>query len=1059
MTGQKTNKILLTQNQVRCAYLAQIMADSAALNVARAYRLPHFVDKTHHEELICRLARYDALPITLGDSPDGYTAQRLTDDALFVAWDRGRLEGESMERAFRDFARRPFDLSVGPLLRIRLVDDNNGQTVVFLAAHQLVADTRSLDTIVCELFGGVVGNNNGSPFAKFVQWQQQLIGDRESQMLADYRAAIGDVLPALDLPFDYPRPAMQQFAGRQQRILCPDDVTLRLSALARSGGTTLSNVVLAAWAVFLSRHCRQRDIAVGVSVDHRPLAELRDCVGPCSDVLVLRLDVDLSVPFEQWLRSVDERCDAARAYAALPFNTLLEALEPPRDLSRTPLYQAAYSFERQADPQDDQDREKPIGLLLDDGLVSTDVELHTCQQGSALVLNLRFCEALFERATMAAWSERFVTLLTSLANNPGQPIATAELIPAAELGRLLDQWNQTAKTISRSTTLPELVGHQATLSPEKVALRCGESSMTYGQLDARAHQWAAHFLQSGVEAGKLIGVLLTRSCEMVALLLGIHRAGAGYVPIDSAFPLARILTIIEDADLQLLVTDVQTSQLVDANVVQQCLIEDLPSDAPAAYSSVSVQPGDTAYAIYTSGSTGKPKGVSVTHGNVVNFLTSMKKKPGIDQSDVLLAVTTLSFDIAVLELFLPLIAGAAVVIASRETASDAQRLAALVEQQAVTFMQATPATWRLLLSTDWTPLRSFKILCGGEAMPRDLLSRLLQRVDVVWNMYGPTETTVWSTCHAISDPAAPILVGRPIDNTVLYIVDDNLNPVPTGVPGELIIGGAGVAAGYLNRPQLTAEKFIADPFRSGGAARVYRTGDLARYRLDGNLEHIGRLDNQVKVRGFRIELGEVEAALSQYPSVAQCVATVVYISASDIRLAAYYVLKSAQNVTQTELRRHLKSSLPDYMVPQNFVELSSLPLNANGKVDRSALPTPFADSSRPAFVEPSSPAERSLAAYWASALQRENISAHDNFFELGGHSLLAMTVIAQIRQDTGVNISPRDILMNSLAQLASQFPKLGGERQSSGVGTSVAIDRVSRINRVMRGVRKRWSKN
>ena len=530
---------------------------------------------------------------------------------------------------------------------------------------------------------------------------------------------------------------------------------------------------------------------------------------------------------------------------------------------------------------------------------------------------------------------------------------------------------------------------------------------------------------------------MERSIEMVIALLGILKAGGAYVPLDPTYPSERLSFMVEDAGLTVLVTQ---PELIDKLPAHQARVTVLTTDWSQFCDESQENPTlntdaiNLAYVIYTSGSTGKPKGVEITHGSVVNFLTSMRERPGMTSQDTLLAVTTLSFDIAGLELYLPLLVGGRVVIASREVAIDGARLSQHITEFQPTVMQATPATWRLLLESGWQGNKQLKILCGGEALPRALADQLLERSASLWNMYGPTETTIWSTVHQVSSSEGTVLVGRPIANTRIYILDRYMQPAPIGVPGELCIGGAGVARGYLNRPELTEEKFISDPFSEEPRARIYRTGDLARYLADGNIELLGRIDHQVKVRGFRIELGEIETVLAEHPEVRQAAVHLWKVKANDVRIVACCVPAKAGGFSPISLRKHLRARLPEYMVPQDFLPVEELPLTPNGKIDRSKLPTPVFTGDRfHPHEAPSDPIEATIAEIWTNLIgPARSISRADKFFEMGGHSLLGLQALRQMEHKLGVALDFRVLFQESLADIAV---RCRSERVLGGGGT------------------------
>ncbi|MDE2176580.1 MAG: amino acid adenylation domain-containing protein, partial [Betaproteobacteria bacterium] len=556
-------------------------------------------------------------------------------------------------------------------------------------------------------------------------------------------------------------------------------------------------------------------------------------------------------------------------------------------------------------------------------------------------------------------------------------------------------------------------------------------TLRYGELHARALGIAHHLRQMGVGRGDRVGLCLHRHADMLAALLGVLQSGAAYVPLDPGFPPERLHYMATDAQLRCLLTQTALLPLLaDADVPQLALdsapLAGLRRDAPLPPDPArDARPDDPAYLIYTSGSTGRPKGVEVPHRAAVNFLHSMAREPGLQSDDVLLAVTTLSFDIAVLELLLPLTVGARVVLADHAQSRDPFALRDLLQTSQATVLQATPSTWRMLLDVGWpgNPSRPprLRAFIGGEALPADLAPRLLAACAEVWNLYGPTETTVWSTCWRVQ-PGQPIVIGRPIANTQVWILDPQGQLCPIGTPGEIHIGGAGVSLGYFQRPELTAERFIPDPFSADAQASLYKTGDLGRWRHDGQLEHLGRLDHQVKIRGFRIELGEIEAALREQAGVATCVLTTYAPTLEDVRLVAYLVAKPGAAPNPADLRQALRARLPDYMVPQHLVPLDALPLLPNGKLDRAALPAPQtaapAAHTRQAARLPSTPQEQQIATIWRELLGVERVQLTDNFFDLGGHSLLAMRAVIAIEQQLGWRIAPRRLIFESLGQLA-----------------------------------------
>jgi amino acid adenylation domain-containing protein len=585
-------------------------------------------------------------------------------------------------------------------------------------------------------------------------------------------------------------------------------------------------------------------------------------------------------------------------------------------------------------------------------------------------------------------------------------LPAGNLPPVASLderqrGELLFDWNQTGAPYPQRC-VHELIEEQVEREPEAVAVECGEQRLSYRELDVRANRLANHLAALGVGPGVLVGICVERSLEMLVGLLGILKAGGAYVPVDPAYPADRQAFMLESSAAPVVLTQERLlDTLPSGEFAVVCLDRDWPRISQLA-DGAPASDGDTeqlAYVIYTSGSTGQPKGVQIPHRALVNFLWTMRERPGLDADDVLVAVTTLSFDIAGLELYLPLIVGARIVLARQET-SNPRALASLLDRAGATVMQATPTTWRMLLDSDWPGRAGLKALCGGEALPQSLADRLLEVGVELWNMYGPTETTIWSTCKRVSSPGEPLTIGRPIANTTVYILDEHMRPAPVGVAGELWIGGDGLAHGYRGRPDLTEERFVAHPFESSGDARIYRTGDLARYRPDAEIEFLGRIDHQVKIRGFRIELGEIETALTRHPAVSEAVVVARGRESTEAQLAAY-VVPSGVPVQADALRRFLMQSLPAYMVPSTVTVLASFPLTPNGKIDRKALPEPDRSRSAAEPVAPRTELERRLAAIWERELGFHPIGVEDDFFELGVTSIAAATLFAAIEHELG----------------------------------------------------------
>lgn len=796
-------------------------------------------------------------------------------------------------------------------------------------------------------------------------------------------------IPALDLPTDHPRAPETGVAVAREETTLPQDLTVQLGELAASLGVHVASVLLAAFGTLLYRYAGQHDFAIGLS-GSQPL----------------RLDLSSTESFAETVARVETRL--GEPYADDP------ALVP----------QVVFSvFEGHGEPE----------VAPGSGSGGCDLALIVRLEASEVGVALEFDHGLFEAATIRRMIGHLLTLLEAGAADRECSIANLSILTAGEQHQLLVEWNATDQPYP-CCRADELIAAQASTTPESVALESGAERLTYSELETRANQLAHHLQSLGVGPDVLVGICVERSLEMVVGLLGIMKAGGAYVPIDPSFPAERQRFMLQDAEVRVLLTQEALLAVLpphEAEVV--CLDRDAARIATAGADPplCDATPDHLAYVIYTSGSTGRPKGVQIPQRALVNFLTTMGERPGMTAEDVLVAVTTLSFDIAGLELYLPLVSGARVVIAARETAADPRRLAELIERSAATLVQATPTTWRMLMDAGWPGRSGLKVLCGGEALPRVLAEQLLERGVELWNMYGPTETTIWSAVRPVTTLDEPLTIGRPIANTTLYILDDRLQPVPVGIPGELHIGGEGMARGYLKRPELSAERFIAHPFDRTPGARLYKTGDLARYRSDGNVEFLGRLDHQVKVRGFRIELGEIEATLGRHPAVEAAVVTTREDSPGDVRLVGYVI--SSGELQANELRRYAGESLPSYMVPSAIVTLEEFPLTPNGKIDRKALPAPSTERSEEGYVAPRTPLEQRLAAIWEDVLGVRPIGVTDDFFDLGATSIVAAQLFTEIEKGLGADLPIVPIFqaptIEQLAQLVDQG--VNGRRWSS----------------------------
>ncbi len=954
-------------------------------------------------------------------------------------------------RLGEEAGQRPFDLERGPVLRAQLVRTAEEEHAVLFSVHHLVSDGWSMGLLVREVAALYAAFAQGRPsplpelafqYLDYVDWQREhLSGEVLAGQLAWWQEQLVDA-PDLDLPVDH-RPAAAGFRGASRPMAPPPVAMADFRRLCQRHGATPFMVLLAVFETLLHRYSGQDDFVVGTAVANRRLRELEDLIGLFVNTLALRADLADDPSFHDFLDRVKAGTLEAFARQDLPFERLVTELGIRRVPGRSPLFQIFFQVQN-----------VPLSSLALPGLSLSGSEREKETAEFDLVVALRdtpetivgdwtFRTDLFEAATVVRMARQFGVLLAGAVAGEERRLSALPLLAQAERHQLRREWNA-APEPAWAGPVHELLAFQAARTPGAVAVVCRGEPLSYGDLDLRAGRLAGRLRALGVGPEEPVALSMDRSLEMVVALLGIWKAGGAYLPLDPAYPPERLGFMLESSGARVLLAQQGGAPFEPPRGWQGEVLAlppggDLPGE-PAAVPAAETGPDNLAYILYTSGSTGRPKGVPVTHRALANFLGAMRQRPGLAPEDVLVAVTSLSFDIAGLELWLPLLTGAHVVLATREEAADGLLLCKLVEESGATIVQGTPATWRLLIEAGWQGRSGFKALCGGEAFPPDLAASLVKRCGSVWNLYGPTETTVWSSAAEVTGSLqGPVSIGRSIDATGLYVVDRHGREAPLGVPGELLIGGAGVARGYLGRPELTAERFVPDPFGKTVGERLYRTGDLARWRVDGRLECLGRIDHQIKLRGFRIELGEIETALARLPGVAQAAAA-VRGEGEERRLVAWVVPRpGAGSLDTAEMRAALRRSLPEYMVPTVVMAIQALPLTSNGKVDLRALPDP----GRPepaAHVAPRDAVEEELAAIWTRLLKVERVGVHDNFFALGGHSLLGTRVLAALRGTFGVEIPLRILFQQpTVAELALVL--------AEARGGAAPADRIPRLSR------------
>jgi amino acid adenylation domain-containing protein len=1029
-----TLRCRLSPAQKRLWFLEKLHPAMRACNEAHGVRIKGPLDAGCLESALNVLvARHEALR-TLIQVIDGCPRQVVQPSGQLEVTtidltDLGPNEREpELKRLLVEEPRRPFNLAAAPGIRaalVRLVPDEH---VLILTIHHGFCDTWSF-AILCreleEVYGALSrGRAPDLPPQKlhlgdFAAWKcRQVDSGMQEQHLAFWSKYMEGAPTSLALPTQSPRPEVFSYEGEKRSYPLGEAVTERIRSFSQREGVSVFTVLTTAFNVLLGRYTDQEEIVIGIPVDNRDQQELTSVFGLLADFHGLRTDLSGNPTCRELLRRVHTGILDVKVHGAIPFDNVLEAVQPRRELARAPLFQARVVWE---------DRRTQLHLKQLEGLrlsyepahprTSTyDLTLYVADVGEDLCLKVEYCTDLFSTKMIDQFAEELKTLLAGIAEHPEERLAGLPILTSDERRQLLVEWNSTQAEYPRETCLQELFERQVELTPDRPAVVCKDRQLTYRELNRQADRVAHHLRNLGVGPDVLVALCAERSLNTVVALLGILKAGGAYLPLDPTYPADRLAFMLDDARPLVLLTQQKLEPSLPPHSARVVSLDSFNAEIGSGQSNLAERNGratagrsqssaSLAYVIYTSGSTGKPKGVQISHRALVNLLISMRRQPGLEAEDILLSVTTLAFDIAALEFFLPLVTGARLIIAAPEVLNDGRRLAQLLEDCGATVMQATPATWRMLLHAGWEGSKRLNILCGGEALAPDLADQLLVRCRALWNLYGPTETTVWSTaCRVL--PGRPITIGRPIANTQVYLLDRHFQPVPAGVTGELCIGGDGLARGYLNRPELNEAKFIADSFSSDPGARLYRTGDLARYRHDGQIEFLGRSDHQVKVRGFRIEPGEVEAVLGKHPQVREGVVVAREDTPGETQLTAYVVPRGRLTPPPSQLRSFLQQKLPAYMIPSAFVMLKALPLTANGKIDRRALPSPgTGDLETPKdSAVPRDPVEEKLAAIWTAVLGLKQVGIHDDFFDLGGHSLMAVRLFDRIEKTFGIDL-------------------------------------------------------
>ncbi|MFC5861901.1 non-ribosomal peptide synthetase/type I polyketide synthase [Acidicapsa dinghuensis] len=1052
----------LTESQ-REIWLAAALSDEAncAFNESMTLRLHGVADEKQIEKALeAAIHRHDALRSTI--DPDGEWLRIGSEVKIEIPFvDLSALSAEDraavLEKRAAEEASLPFDLVNGPLLRATLFRTASNELVLLMTGHHIVLDGWSANQLL-EDMGCIYGAalQHGKPaLAPLLPFSSYALREQEDTQAGAYEEnerywvdMFNGRAPVLDLPLDRPRSAVKTYGGSTLNTKIGPELYNELKKASSKLGCTLYVTLLSGFQLLLHKLTGQQEVVVGISAAGQSVFDNSSLVGHCVHFLPMLSELPKPYAAKDHISVTRKRLLDAYDHQEFTYGTLLRKLKIPRDASRLPLIEVQFNLEKLGSNVHFE------GLRVEmnanpKAFVNTDLFLNIVESNDGLSLSCDYNADLLDQSTLERWMSSYATLLHEIAVDAGRDVEGLNILDAAERQLVVEEWNRTAVDFGRFEAVHRAFERQAAQTPFRVAVVCNGEEWTYQQLNEYSNRMARHLRRNGIQDGSLVAICVERSHSMLGAVLAVLKAGAAYLPLDPSHPTSRLEMVLADAQVALVLTQEHlahslhtSSRVVCVDSEQQLWARESGTDLDGADS-----PNALAYVIYTSGSTGRPKGVAIEHGALTNLLRSMEQKPGLQSQDVWVSVTTLSFDIAALEIFLPLMVGARVVIATRDQVIDGNQLLKLAEQSQATVLQATPSGWRMMLEAGWQGQPRLKVLCGGEALPHDLAEQLLERSDEVWNMYGPTETTIWSSATKLEKPVGQISVGPPIANTQFYVVDDRLQPVPMGVAGELCIGGDGLARGYWHRPELTEEKFVNSPFDKG---RIYRTGDLARWHANGRIELLGRTDFQVKIRGFRIELGEIEAALASHPEVRDAVTLAVEVRPGDKRLAAWVDSASPEPPADLsdQLYALLGAKLPEYMRPAVITILQSLPRTANGKIDRKALPAPSfaANVQQRVYHAPETPEQEKLARIWADVLNLERVSITDSIFELGADSLLIFRISARAGRE-GLPIQPTQIFQHrTIANLA----KVIGEAEATENGpkskaiTAVARDRFRR---------------
>ena len=1044
---RQNGMIPLSSSQSRIWFMEHFDKEIVAYNIPMDFRVTGDLDIDLLEKSIRTLIRRHESLRTVFPARDGKPYQKILPTVPFTL-SRIHVENESGDRlpdliagySLRNAAHK-FDLEKGPLFRFELLITGKNEYLFLVNFHHIVSDAISAGIFLEELKALYTSGLEGKPenltglsftYADYARREKQWLESEEyKSQLEFWKKELSGAPEVLPLPTDFSRPKRMTYSGTEYHFPIPLPLRESLSALSVHSNTSLFVTMLTAFSALLSKYSLQNDFVIGVPVANRNHEELQSLVGVLINTLPIRFSYTESTTFREAIKSNSKKFLSAFAHQEVPFERLVEELKVKRNTSTSPLFQAVFNYL----PDDQREIRMPgVTFSMDKGerrsaQFDLTLTLRDSKKGTDCILE--YNTGLFRKETIERLAGHFLTLLTAVSSEGDLLLTRIPLLTDPEKEKMLVEWNHTHADYPSDRCVHHLFEDQVKRTPDSIAIADDREELTYAGLNARANRLARHLVKHGAREDTFVALFLDRGIDLVVALLAVAKSGSTYLPLDPIYPKARLKLILDDASPVLVLTQRSLLDLLPETGTRKIFVDERKSYLGEKDGNLNFgNPLKPAYILYTSGSTGKPKGVQIKHHSTINCVNSIGKRIRISPSDVVLAQTTIAFDVAEMEIFLPLLNGAKVVIASQETASNIEMLKSRITESGATFLFATPVTFRMLVLSSWKGKPDLKILSGGEALSKELAKQLLSLCGEVWNGYAPTETTIYSTVKKLTDADVTgdgyVTLGRPLDNTSLYILNPERIPVPVGVPGELYIGGEGVSIGYLNLPDLTRERFVPDPYSNSPGSRMYRTGDLVNYDEEGKIIFLNRIDFQVKIRGFRIELGEIESVLSQYPGIKENVVVVRQDPSGEKMLTAYYILTGESPVEVAGLKRFMKERLPEYMVPSAFVQMERFPLTATLKVDRKALPEPevHANPLSSSYAVPRTSTEQKLASIWSSVLNIDRIGIHDDFFEIGGHSMIAVVLMVKIEKELGIRLPLATLFeQNTISGLAALIEK------------------------------------